>query len=60
MYRNLWTRDEAVHNVQSRVGMKVEPVPKLRERELRLSSPVLRRLNEEKGYLVLNRLFLSQ
>jgi hypothetical protein len=38
MYRNLRTRDEAVHNMESRVGTKVEPTPKLRARELRLNS----------------------
>jgi hypothetical protein len=42
MYRNLQTQDEVVHNVESRVGTKVEPVTKLRERDLRLS----RRKNE--------------
>jgi hypothetical protein len=49
MYRNLQTPDEAVHNVESRVGTKVELVPKLRERELRLSSRKRNRLNEEKA-----------
>jgi hypothetical protein len=49
MYRNLRTREEAVHNVESRVGMKVEPVPKLREREIRLSSRKRTRLKEEKA-----------
>jgi hypothetical protein len=49
MYRNLWTRDEAVQNVKSRVRTKVEPVPKLRARELRLSSRKRNRLKEEKA-----------
>jgi hypothetical protein len=30
MYRNLRTRSEAVHNIESMVGTKVESVPKLR------------------------------
>jgi hypothetical protein len=47
MYRNLWTQDEAVHNMESRVGTKVEPAPKLRARELRLSSRKRNRLKEE-------------
>jgi hypothetical protein len=38
MYRNLRAWDEAVHNMESRVGTKVEPASKLRARELRLSS----------------------
>jgi hypothetical protein len=38
MYRNPRTRDEAVHNMKSMVGTKVEPAPKLRARKLRLSS----------------------
>jgi hypothetical protein len=38
MYRNLRTRDEAVHNMKSMVGTKVEPAPKLRAKKLRLSS----------------------
>jgi hypothetical protein len=49
MYRNLRTRDEDVHNVESRVGTKVEPVPKLRERELWLSSRRRNRLKKEKA-----------
>jgi hypothetical protein len=49
MYRNLRTREEAIHNVESRVRTKVEPVPKLRERELRLSSRKRNRLKEEKA-----------
>jgi hypothetical protein len=48
MYRNLRTREEVVRNVESRVGTKVEPVPKLRERELRLSSRKRNRIKEEK------------
>jgi hypothetical protein len=49
MYRNLQTRDEAIHNMESRVGTKVEPAPKLRARELRLSSRKRNRLKEEKA-----------
>jgi hypothetical protein len=49
MYRNLQTRDEAIHNMESRVGMKVEPAPKLRARELQLSSKKRNRLKEEKA-----------
>jgi hypothetical protein len=49
MYRNLWTRDEAEHNMEIRVGKKVEPAPKLRARELRLSSRKRNRLKEEKA-----------
>jgi hypothetical protein len=49
MYRNLWTQDEVVHNMESRVGMKVEPVPKLCSRELRLDSRKRNRLKEEKA-----------
>jgi hypothetical protein len=49
MYRNLRTRDEAVHNVESRVRTKVELVPKLRARKLRLYSRKKNRLKEEKA-----------
>jgi hypothetical protein len=49
MYRNLRTRNEAVHNMKSMVGMKVEPAPKLRARKLRLSSRKRNRLKEEKA-----------
>jgi hypothetical protein len=49
MYRNLQTRDKAVHNVESRIGTKVEPVLKLCERELRLSSRKRNRLKEKKA-----------
>jgi hypothetical protein len=38
MYRNLRTRDEVVHNMESRVETKVEPALKLHARELRLNS----------------------
>jgi hypothetical protein len=38
MYRNLRNWDGAVHNMKSMVGMKVELVPKLCARKLRLSS----------------------
>jgi hypothetical protein len=49
MYRNLRTRDEAVHNMESKVGTKVEPAPKLRARKLRLNSRKRNRLKEEKA-----------
>jgi hypothetical protein len=49
MYRKLRTQDEAVHNVESRVGTKVEPVTKLRERDLWLSRRKRNRLKEEKA-----------
>jgi nitrate/TMAO reductase-like tetraheme cytochrome c subunit len=48
MYRNLRTRNEAVYNKKSMVGMKVEPVSKLRARKLQLSSRERNRLKEEK------------
>jgi hypothetical protein len=37
MYRNLLTRNKAVHNMKGMVGTKVEPIPKLRARKLRLN-----------------------
>jgi hypothetical protein len=49
MYKNLWTRDEVVHNMESRVGTKVELASKLRARELWLSSRKRNRLKEEKA-----------
>jgi hypothetical protein len=49
MYKNQQTRDEAMHNMESRVGTKVELAPKLRARELRLSSRKRNRLKEEKA-----------
>jgi hypothetical protein len=49
MYRNLRTRNEAVHNMKSMIVTKVEPVPKLRARKLRLSSRKRNRLKEEKA-----------
>jgi hypothetical protein len=49
MYRNLRTQNEAPYNMESRVGTKVEPAPKLRARELRLSSRKRNRLKEEKA-----------
>ena len=42
-------RDEAVHNVESRVGTKVESVSKLRTRELRLNGGKRNRLKREKA-----------
>jgi hypothetical protein len=49
MYRNLRTRDEAVHNMESRVGTKDESAPKVRARKLRLTSRKRNRLKEEKA-----------
>jgi hypothetical protein len=49
MYRNLRTRNEAVYNMKSMVGTKVEPAPKLRARKLKLSSRKRNRLKEEKA-----------
>jgi hypothetical protein len=49
MYRNLRTRDEVIHDMESRVRTKVEPAPKLWTRELRLSSRKRNRLKEEKA-----------
>jgi hypothetical protein len=49
MYKNLRTRVEAVHNMESRIGTKVELAPKLHARELRLSSRKRNRLKEEKA-----------
>jgi hypothetical protein len=49
MYRNLQAWNEAVHNMERRVGTKVEPAPKLHARELRLSSRKRNRLKEEKA-----------
>jgi hypothetical protein len=48
MYMNLRTRSEAVHNMKSVVGAKVESIPKLRVGKLRLSSRKWNRLKEEK------------
>jgi hypothetical protein len=49
MYRNLQTWNEVVHNMKSVIGMKVESIPKLRARKLRLSSRKRNRLKEEKA-----------
>jgi hypothetical protein len=49
MYRNLRTQIEAAYNMKSRVGMKVEPAPKLRARKLWLSTRKRNRLKEEKA-----------
>jgi hypothetical protein len=48
MNRNLRTQDEVIHNMESKVGTKVEPAPKLRARKLRLNSK-RNRLKEEKA-----------
>jgi hypothetical protein len=37
MHRDLWTRNETVHNMESVIGTKIDAVPKLRARELRLN-----------------------
>jgi hypothetical protein len=49
MYRNLRTHDEAVHDIESRVGTKAEPASKLCARELRLSSRKRNQLKKEKA-----------
>jgi hypothetical protein len=49
IYRNFWTRNEAVHNMESMIGTKVESIPKLCARKLRLSSRKRNRLKEEKA-----------
>jgi hypothetical protein len=49
MYRNLRTRNKAVHNMKSMVGTKVEPAPKLRARKLRLNGRKRNRLKGEKA-----------
>jgi hypothetical protein len=46
MYRNLRTRNKAVHNIKSMVETKVEPAPKLCARDLWLSG---RKRNRLKG-----------
>jgi hypothetical protein len=46
--QNLRTRSEAVHNMKSMVGTKVESVPKLYAGKLRLSSRKRNRPKEEK------------
>ena len=48
MYRNLRTRSEAIHNMKSVVGTKVEPVPKLLAGKLRLRSRKRNLPKEEK------------
>jgi hypothetical protein len=48
MYRNLRTQSEAIHNMKTVVGTKVEPVPKLRAGKLRLSIRKRNRPKEEK------------
>jgi hypothetical protein len=49
MYRNLGTWNEAVHNMESMIGTKVESIPKLCARKLQLSSRKRNRLKEEKA-----------
>jgi hypothetical protein len=49
MYRNLQTRNKAIHNMKSIVETKVEPVPKLHARKLRLSGRKRNRLKGEKA-----------
>jgi hypothetical protein len=48
MCRNLRIWDEVVHNMESMVITKVEPVLKLCARKLRLNSRKRNRLKEEK------------
>jgi hypothetical protein len=60
MYRNLRTRNVVVHNMESMIATKVDVVPKLRARELRLNGRKRNRLKGGKGYLVLDGLSLSQ
>jgi hypothetical protein len=49
MYRNLRTWNEAVHNMESTIGTKVESIPKLQARKLRLSRRKRNRHKEEKA-----------
>jgi hypothetical protein len=49
MYRNLQTRNEAVYDMKSMVGTKVESVPKLCTGKLQLSSGKRNQLKEEKS-----------
>jgi hypothetical protein len=49
MSRNLQTRNKVVHNMKSMVGTKVEAVPKLRARKLRLNGRKRNRLKGEKA-----------
>jgi hypothetical protein len=51
MHRNLRTRNEVVHNMESMIGTKVDAVPKLRlrARELRLNGKKRNRLKGEKA-----------
>jgi hypothetical protein len=47
MYMNLRIRNEVEHDRKSVIKTKVEPVPKLRARKLRLSRRKRNRLKEE-------------
>jgi hypothetical protein len=49
MYRNLRIWNEAIHNVESMIGTKVESIPKLCARKLWLSSRKRNRLKDEKA-----------
>jgi hypothetical protein len=49
MHRNFQTRNEDVHNMESMIGTKVDAVPKLRARELRLNGRKRNRLKGEKA-----------
>jgi hypothetical protein len=49
MYMNLRTWNEAVHNMESMIGTKVESILKLCARKLRLGSRKRNRLKEEKA-----------
>jgi hypothetical protein len=47
MHRNLRTRNEDVYNMESMIGTKVDAVPKLRAKELRLNGKKRNRLKGE-------------
>jgi hypothetical protein len=49
MCRNLQTRNEAIHNMKSMVGTKVELAPKLHARKLWISRRKRNQLKEEKA-----------
>jgi hypothetical protein len=49
MYRNLRTWNEAIHNMESMIATKVESIPKLCARKLRLNSRKRNRLKKEKA-----------
>jgi hypothetical protein len=49
MHRNLRSRNEVVHNMESMIGTKVDAVLKLHARELRLNGRKRNRLKGEKA-----------